>query len=924
MKSKNQKYQVLITTNWILFSLGVTIGLGLQVPIKAELKVPSPEVAAGLIEAFPLIFDDLKLERLAQPFSPWDKAGRRFAFMGFEAGNLEAWAYPLKLVRNFELSFLIGSSMQPIRSRDIVRRITVTPAATILSFAYQSFTVRAIYIASINEPGGLILLDISTDEPLTVVVSFLPVLQPMWPAGLGGQYAYWDKDLKAYLISEPTRKNHAYVGSPAAEGISYTPAHMLADTPSEFVIRLKNPEEANGKFIPIALAGGKGERKDIRQIYESLLSDPKKVYLEAVEHYQRLRTRTLEVKTPLQELDLALEWAKISLDNLLVNNPDLGFGLVAGLGPSGTGGRPGFGWFFGGDAFINSLALHSLGMTEEAQISLAFTQKWQRSDGKMAHELSQAAAYIDWFKDYPYAYIHGDTTPYFLVAMADYYERTGDIDFIKKSWPALGRAFEWCLTTDEDNDGLMDNRKAGLGALEYGELTGIQTDIYLAAVWVRALQAMKKMAELLDEKSLVQKATTILSKALVSFEKFWDDSLESYVYAFNNRGERVKELTPWPAFALMWEIGQAGRRQKTLQPIFSSTLTTDWGVRVLSTASKLYGPLNYNYGAVWPFITGFVAAAEFKHHFLPQAFPLLAAICRHFFYNSLGQATEVFSGSRYLWPQEAVPHQGFSATGFVLPLLRGLFGLEVFAAQGLVKFSPQFPADWPQVRLENVRLGQERCNFKYERQQGKVSLLIDKIKSPSEENYLSTDKPKKQAEDLEKKGYLVGPKVGWEMAAKIDRTSFALKPIKLLFAPMFGPGVRVKGVIFNGHPAEFKSQATSQFSQVEIEVPLEEKGFIEIYLEETAEVLPPFPLSQVGDEDKGLKVLGLECQGKEMRLQVEGRRGQSYHLRLHRPDLIASVAGAELVADNLSISFANASRSPSEEFFKKEIIIYLK
>jgi len=923
MKPKKRKKPVIITTIWILFSLEAAIGLGLAAPLKAGLKPPTPEAAAGLVEAFPIILDDLKLERLAQPFSPWDKAGRRFAFIGFEAGSLEAWAYPLKLVRNFELSFLIGSSTQPIRGRDIVRRIITTPAATILSFTYQSFTVRAIFIASINEPGGLILLDIATDEPLTVVVSFLPVLQPMWPAGLGGQYAYWDQDLKAYLISEPTRKNQAYVGSPAAEGISYTPAHMLSDAPSEFIIRLHKPEEAKGKFILIAMAGGRGARKDIRQIYESLLREPKKVYLEAVEHYQRLRTRTVRVETPVQELNLALEWAKISLDNLLVNNPDLGYGMVAGLGPSGTGGRPGFGWFFGGDAFINSLALDSLGMTEEAQISLAFTQKWQRQDGKMAHELSQAAAYIDWFKDYPYAYIHGDTTPYFLVAMADYYEQTGDIDFIKKSWPALSRAFEWCLTTDEDNDGLMDNRKAGLGALEYGELTGIQTDIYLGAVWVRALQAMKKMAELLGEKSLAQKATTILSKALVSFEKFWEASLESYVYAFNNKGERVKELTPWPAFALLWEIGQTERRQKTLQPIFSSILSTDWGVRVLSTASKLYGPLNYNYGAIWPFITGFVAAAEFKHHFLPQAFPLLLATSRHFFDNSLGQATEVFSGSRYLWPQEAVPHQGFSATGFVLPLLRGLFGLESSFSEGRMKFSPQFPANWRQVGLDNVRLGQERYNFQYERQPGKVRLLIDKIKSPSEDDYFLTDRPKRQAEEGGKREYPVGGKgkAGREAAAKINRTSFISKPINLLFAPHFGPGVRIKEVKVNGQPAEFKSQATSQFSQVEVEARLEEKGLIEIYLEETVEVLPPFPLSQVGDEDKGLKILNWEHQGKELRLQVEGRRGQSYHLGLHRPDLIASVSGADLVADNLLITFSD---SLTDGFLKKQIIIYLK
>jgi len=35
-----------------------------------------------------------------------------------------------------------------------------------------------------------------------------------------------------------------------------------------------------------------------------------------------------------------------------VDNPLLGKGMVAGLGASGSSGRPGFGWFFGGDGEI--------------------------------------------------------------------------------------------------------------------------------------------------------------------------------------------------------------------------------------------------------------------------------------------------------------------------------------------------------------------------------------------------------------------------------------------------------------------------------------------------------------------------------------------------------------------------------------------
>ena len=216
------------------------------------------------------------------------------------------------------------------------------------------------------------------------------------------------------------------MGSPAAQGISYTPAHMLSDTPNEFTVVIDDPAAVRDRFIPIVLAGGKGQarghpsrlRKDRRRP-GARLSRPRS-------STTRTSARsTLRVDTPVPVLDLAFEWSKVAYDNLRVSNPDLGNGLVAGLGASGTGGRPGFGWFFGVDAYLNAMSLSSLGDFAAAKEAIAFTRKWQREDGKMAHELSQAAGYVDWFKDYPYGYIHADTTPYYIAGVHDYYRALG-------------------------------------------------------------------------------------------------------------------------------------------------------------------------------------------------------------------------------------------------------------------------------------------------------------------------------------------------------------------------------------------------------------------------------------------------------------------------------------------------------------------
>lgn len=832
----------------------------------------------GLIPAFSVEKSDIQLEQLAQPYTPFDKVGRKFAILGYESGTFEAWAYPLKILRNFEFSFLLGSSTRPIKAAEIVRFVSIAPEATTLTYVYQSFTVRAIYITPVNEQGAIILLDVKTTEPLTIVCGFLPVLQPMWPAGIGGQYAYWNDELKAYVISEPTGSNHGIVGSPSATGISYTPAHMFSDVPMEFKIEIKNPVDVLGKYIPIYLAGGKGKWESVKDVYQRLGVDPRRYYLDNAAHYRKLRESTLEIETPNSELNLAFEWAKVAYDNLVVDNPDLGKGLVAGLGASGTSGRPGFGWFFGGDAFINSLSIDSYCGYQTARDALAFTQKWQRKDGKMAHELSQAAGYVDWFGKYHYGYIHGDTTPFYIVAMYDYFRSTGDREFVQLSWESLKRAYDWCVSTDANGDGLMDNSKAGLGALEYGSLTGIESDIYLSAVWVRAAYAMQQLAQSVGDVLCAKKAAIDFERAQIAFrEKFWDEKDQCYSYAFNSKGDLVREITPWMTVGLMWDLGDPERSVKSLERLSSSELTTDWGVRSLSNKSKYYEPLNYNYGAVWPFINSWVATAQYKHHLVLQGYSTLMASVRHTFDNQLGTLTEVFSGATNIWLAEAVPHQGFSSAGVVLPVVRGLLGLDGDAVKRSITFAPQFPADWHHVLLDNYRIGESEFAFDYQRNNSKV---VIKLMCKNAAGY------------------------------------------RVTIAPALGIGTRISHIFVDGKLTTFDTLLYSQVAQPVITAAIEGKEMtFEIDFEPAVELLPPLTDTRTGDANKGLKVISVKHVGKKLLVQVEGISGEAYVVDVTNADRIAGVEGARLDGSRLFIEIP--VRKPGE-FLGHEFTIAMR
>ena len=71
-----------------------------------------------------------------------------------------------------------------------------------------------------------------------------------------------------------------------------------------------------------------------------MLRDPAADWAESAAHYRRVANDLVSIESPDPVVDLALEWGKVALDKGFVCNPDLGCGLLAGLGPSGTPSGP--------------------------------------------------------------------------------------------------------------------------------------------------------------------------------------------------------------------------------------------------------------------------------------------------------------------------------------------------------------------------------------------------------------------------------------------------------------------------------------------------------------------------------------------------------------------------------------------------------
>lgn len=767
--------------------------------------------------------------------------GRKAAWLGYETGEAELWVHPLKLASDFRLDFKIPKYVDPVRGADVARTVEIRPELTTITYTHETFTVRQHILAPLGQPGLLVLLDVKTLGPLEIIVSFRTVLQYAWPGAMGGQYAFWNADERAFVLSESLRMRNALIGSPWATEASSHPAHALPDAPNTFVIPIDSMR-ARREFVPIAVAAGTGPRDSVVGIYRILIESAEDLYRERRAHAGDLLVRTVSIDTPDDELDLAFAWSKVNLDEQLVCNPDLGCGLVAGWGPSGTSTRPGFGWFFGGDAAINTFAMDATGQWDAVAQGLRFFAKYQREDGKITHEISQSAGVIPWFTDYPYAYYHADTTPYWILAVWRYWLASGDSTLVDNLWPVIQRAYAWCLTTETDGDGIIENTTGGLGAVEVGAIgEALHQDIYLAAVWIGALRAMKEMATFMGETELAAQAANLYDKARLTLNRdYWREREGHHAFGILQSGETNDNLTVWPATAAAFGLLDPERAASTLRKLAGDAISSDWGARMLSTGSPLYDPVHYNMGAVWPFVTGFVSWGQYEYRRPWSGYPLIDALAQMTFDWARGRHPELLSGRYYRPLDEAVPHQFFATSMLVSPLVTGLLGWEPDAPHARARLAPQFPPAWEHAVVRNLRVGETSIAARFEQHAGQFVAALRAS----------------------------GPPVTLELAIPLP------------------PGASNVG----------SRTAATWATEREYVVSLELTGdsaAVDVRWTGGLAVEPPTRTLEPGQSSEGLRVLDFKYVDGKWLLMVEGASGESYQVALYG-EPISGATGAEL------------------------------
>jgi hypothetical protein len=651
---------------------------------------------------------------------PFTVAGERGAIFGEQSGSFEAWLYPIKILSHFSITAELADYPVPIDVAAQASVIEVAPGMTTISYSHAAFTVKQHMFATRGDSpwGAIVFFEIASVRPMRLTFRFKPEMLRMWPAAnFGAPNAEWVKAGGYYVLHTDDPELAVAIGMPRAEPGILPP---YQERPKSYPLELKlsfDPKTDSGIFFPllISLAGPGLKPSALLAALNAALPG---LYQKAESYYANFFDTRLTSETPDREFDRALRWAEISIEQGKVRLGEE-TGLVAGYYESGDSARPGYAWFFGRDSLWTQFAANSYGDFDLTRRSMEFLIRRQRADGKIMHEFSQAAGLVDW-KSTPYFYASADSTPLFVMAMEDYVNNSGDLDFLKRHWAAVKRAWEFTRAHDSDGDGIYENTE-GTGWVESWPPGMPHQEIYLAALDQQSAEAMSRLADRIGEPALAASSHTKADELRSKIDReYYDSDGRFYAFSRNPDGTLDRTATIYPAVA--WWSGRLTlpRADAMLGRWASSEFSTDWGTRDISERTSFYDPISYHQGSVWPLFTGWVALAEYRAGRPLAGYQHLMQNTGLTWSQDLGAVTELLSGEFFQPLGRSSSHQVWSSAMVLTPALRGLFGLDSDAPRRTLRVAPHLPAAWDTARLHNVPLGDSRFDVEFFRQSDRL------------------------------------------------------------------------------------------------------------------------------------------------------------------------------------------------------------
>ncbi len=294
--------------------------------------------------------------------------------------------------------------------------------------------------------------------------------------------------------------------------------------------------------------------------------------------------------------------------------------------PKGYGISAGVPWYcalFGRDSaitawqilpFLPDMARESIDVLAAYQ-GMKFDPTTQEEPGRILHELRVGE--LARRKAIPHVPYYGtiDATQLWLYVLCQYFDWSGDMEMIRRLWPAVRMALDWLSNSLDERgyltyrtecpDGLInqgwkdsgDSTMHADGRLADQPIALCEPQAYLYAAWVE----VARIAQTLGYDPLANKLRGDARKLKERFNRdFWMESEKFVALALDGHGEQCQVVSSNPGHCLFSGILDDDRAHLVADRLVDTDMHSGWGIRTLSRAVPKYNPMSYHNGSIWP------------------------------------------------------------------------------------------------------------------------------------------------------------------------------------------------------------------------------------------------------------------------------------------------------------------------------------
>ena len=419
--------------------------------------------------------------------------------------------------------------------------------------------------------------------------------------------------------------------------------------------------------------------------------------------------------------------------------PDDGSHIIAA-------GIPWFATIFGRDSIIASyqslslnpqLALDTLRVLARHQAT--GNDDWVDAEpGKILHEYRTGE--MTRTGEMPFGPYYGsvDATPLFLILLSETFNWTADEELVRELLPATYRALEWIdRFGDLDGDGFIEYlRRSPKGLVNQGwkdswdaimhrDGSIAKPPIALVEVQGYVYDAKYRMASVMRALGDIPTANRLKREAVAlakNIDKaYWMPDRSFYAMALDGDKQQVQVISSNAGHLLFTRVIPRDRARALANRLMREDMFSGWAWRTLAQSEKVFNPLSYHRGSVWPHDNALIAHGMALNEFREPAKKVLTSLFQAALNFRDYRLPELFCGVQrrehdepVQYPVSCSPQAWASGAWFLI--LNSLLGIRPSAQRKELNIvNPTLPEWLDYLQIRNLRVGKSRVGLDFSR-----------------------------------------------------------------------------------------------------------------------------------------------------------------------------------------------------------------